>query len=64
MDLYANWMEVPANKYIVTFIAGGGIPAMSHQFIEQTNGKATVPIPFPAKENYYLEGWYESDDYT
>ena len=64
MTLYANWVEKENPVHlIVTFIAEGGIPAMSHQFVEP-NGKITAPIPFPAKENYYISGWYNDPAYS
>jgi len=60
--VYAHWVAVPANSFVVTFVANGGIPVPEPQIITTSNPKASSPIV--EKDGFHVEGWYESPTFA
>ena len=61
ITLYAKWLELAPNEYIVTFVANGGT-AVESQIVTEKNC-ATEPNE-PTRSGYTFEGWYSDADFT
>ena len=63
VTLYANWLDVNADKYTVSFDANGGELGENtdnQNIIE--NGKAIQPTNNPSRKGYTFDGWYKGID--
>ncbi|RJX38984.1 hypothetical protein D3P09_15880 [Paenibacillus pinisoli] len=62
MTLYAGWIELEADKFLVKFNSQGGSPVMSIPNV--VSGTAiTAPEP-PVRNGYTFEGWFKDSDYN
>jgi uncharacterized repeat protein (TIGR02543 family) len=60
--IYAQWTEVPANSYTVTWNAAGGSPAPTQATVT-AGGSITAPAAM-TKTGYSFGGWYANSGLT
>ncbi|MEK0315774.1 InlB B-repeat-containing protein [Cohnella sp. 56] len=63
MTLYAGWIKLDADKYLVEFNSQGGSPVMSIPNVV-SGAKIAAPQQPPVRAGYTFKGWFKDSSYN